>query len=79
VRIHCGYGPATGCPGTGGLVPDLVQCGNTNGGGAIHLQAANAPSGSIADLHHAQTTRMREVSCLDCLFDRRPSGGNSLG
>ncbi|MCA8950678.1 MAG: hypothetical protein KDE27_14345 [Planctomycetes bacterium] len=48
IRIHYGYGPVTGCPGTGGLSPNLVQSENTVGGGTIHLQAANAPAGAPA-------------------------------
>lgn len=48
VRIHYGYGPAGGCPGTGGLSPNLVQSENTTGGGTIHLQIANAPANAPA-------------------------------
>ena len=48
VRLHYGYGPVTGCPGTNGLTPNLVQSENTNGGGTIRLQAANAPANAPA-------------------------------
>ncbi|MFO1077434.1 MAG: hypothetical protein U1E73_06885 [Planctomycetota bacterium] len=46
MRIHYGFG--TGCPGTGGQTPVLVQSGNTEGGlgGTINLQIANAQPGS---------------------------------
>lgn len=48
VRIHYGYGPVSGCPGTGGMTPTLVQSGDVTGGGTIHLAVANAPANSIA-------------------------------
>jgi len=47
-RIHYGYGPASGCPGTGGLSPNLVQNGDVTGGGTISLAAANAPANGVA-------------------------------
>jgi hypothetical protein len=42
-RIHFGHG--TGCPGAGGMVPNLVQSQNTTGGlgGPIVMALANAP------------------------------------
>jgi hypothetical protein len=43
-RIHFGHG--TGCPGSGGMVPNLVQSQNTAGGlgGPIVMALANAPA-----------------------------------
>jgi hypothetical protein len=47
-RVHYGYG--TGCPGTGGRTPVLVQNENTSGGagGTIKLAVANAPANAGA-------------------------------
>jgi hypothetical protein len=44
MRVHYGYG--TGCPGTGGRVPNLVQSGNTTGGlgGPIYMTVGNCPA-----------------------------------
>lgn len=46
-RIH--YGIGTGCPGTGGLTPNLVQNQNTTGGlgGPIRLTVSNAPATTV--------------------------------
>lgn len=47
-RLHYGYG--AGCPGTGGMVPNLVQNTDLTGGtgGTIHLSIGNAPAGAPA-------------------------------
>src|SRR5690606_34273828 len=45
-RIHYGYG--AGCPGTGGLTPNLVQTNNTTGGGTVKFSIANAPANAPA-------------------------------
>ncbi len=47
MRLHYGYG--SGCPGTAGLVPNLVQNQNTQGGlgGPIRLSIANAPANAV--------------------------------
>ena len=45
-RIHWGYGH--GCPGTGGMVPNLVQTNDVAGGGAVTFGIANAPPGGVA-------------------------------
>lgn len=47
-RIHYGYGPSGGCPGTGGMSPVLVQTENTNGGGTMNLAIGNAPANGVA-------------------------------
>lgn len=47
VRIHYGYGPATGCPGTNGQTPVLVDSADVTGGGTIRLAIANAPSNAV--------------------------------
>src|SRR5262245_56288519 len=39
VRIHYGYGK--GCPGTGGMIPNLVLTNNVAGGGSATFSAAN--------------------------------------
>lgn len=43
LRVHYGYGNPAGCPGTGGMAPNLVQSGDVTGGGTILLTVANAP------------------------------------
>ena len=47
-RVHHGYG--TGCPGTGGMAPVLVENANTAGGlgGTILLTTSNVQAGSAA-------------------------------
>lgn len=39
IRIHYGYG--SGCPGTGGMVPNLVLTNDVKGGGTATFAAAN--------------------------------------
>lgn len=46
-RIHYGYGSPTGCPGTNGMTPMLVQDADTNGGGTLGFAIANAPANSV--------------------------------
>jgi hypothetical protein len=45
-RIHYGYG--TGCPGTGGMTPNLVQSNNVTGGGSVTFGLANASASTVA-------------------------------
>lgn len=47
MRVHYGYG--FGCAGTGGMVPNLVQSGNTQGGlgGRIFLTTANIAPNAV--------------------------------
>lgn len=48
IRVHYGYGNATGCAGSNGLVPMLVQSGDITGGGTIHLATANGLANGVA-------------------------------
>jgi hypothetical protein len=45
-RIHYGYG--AGCPGSGGMVPNLVQSNDVTSGGSMSFGVANAPPGAVA-------------------------------
>jgi hypothetical protein len=45
-RIHYGYGG--GCPGTGGMVPNLVQTNDVTGGGSVSFAIGNAVANGIA-------------------------------
>lgn len=48
IRVHYGYGPASGCTGSNGKRPMLVQSGDVTGGGPIHLAIGNAPAHGVA-------------------------------
>jgi hypothetical protein len=80
LRVHYGYGPVAGCPGTGGMSPNLVQSGNVTGGGTIYMTVSNALPNTVglfilglgripAQLPNGCAMLTPPVSTLITLFD----------